>query len=361
MRNLIGVLCKGCLHYNTPQPVASPAPTNILHQEDFIIMTDMMDVIDQNGNRLRISRKEYSDQIMGVARQNWDNLQFFRQVAPQLLNDGFPDEALELAERACELSGGHIPDLYWKAAALAESGELDRAGALFEEIQEDAAYPADQARAAMGLARVRSRQNRPDETERLLEWAADTDVNNPQFLVLLYGFYNETNRADDGLERVKTLAKKNPERAAGWRALMQIFASRGDLEQARAHADKGMEYATDPERQNLLAEITWHYGQAGMPEEIVKLLAPQVKDVKHPLALMNLAQAYIDTDRKENALKLLQALEQSVPADLKPMVTAKLNEITSAEPPAEPTEDTSAAGESAADTDADTPAERPAE
>lgn len=290
---------------------------------------DMMDVVDQNGNQLRISRKEYSDQVMAAARQNWDNLQFFRQIGPQMLNEGFVDEALEMAERACELSGGHIPDLYWKAAALAESGELDKADAIFTEVQEDAAYPADQARAAMGLARVRARQNRGEETEKLLEWAAETDVANPQYLILLYGYYNETNRADDGLKRVKALVDQNPTRASGWRALMQIAASRGEIEEARGYADKGIDLAGDVDRQSILAEMSWHYGQAGLPEKIVELLAPQVRDVKHPLALLNLAQAYIDTGRTENATKLLEALDQSAPPELKPTIQAKLQEVRS--------------------------------
>lgn len=293
-------------------------------------MNDMMDVIDQNGNHRRITRKEYADQVMSAAKQNWDNLQFFRQVGPQLLNEGFADEALEMAERACALSGGHIPDLYWKAAALAETGELDQAGNLFEEIQDDAAYPADQARAAMGLARVRARQNRGEETERLLEWAAETDVTNPQYLILLYGYFNETNRADDGLAKVNTLVNKTPTRSSGWRALMQIAASRGQIDQAREHADKAYDQGNDTDKQSVLAEISWHYGQAGKPEKIVELLEPQVRDVKHPLAIMNLAQAYSDTGRQENAVKLLQALEQQAPPEMKPMVQQKLAEINAA-------------------------------
>lgn len=294
-------------------------------------MTEMMDVIDQNGNRVRITRRDYSEHVMGAARQNWNNIQFFRQVTPQLLNEGFVDEALELAERACVISGGHIPDLYWKAAALAESGELDRAGDVFAEVQEDAAYPADQARAAMGLARVRARQKREDEAEKLLEWAVNTDQENPQYLVLLYGFYNERNMADDGLERVKKLSAKIKTRATGWRALMQIAASRTEIDEARRYANEALKQANDMEKQSVLAEMSWHYGQAKMPEEIVTLLAPQIEEVKHPLALMNLVQAYIDTGRRENALKLLHALDKSAPPELKPMVEAKLKELTEPE------------------------------
>lgn len=288
---------------------------------------DLMDVVDQNGNQLKITRADYSNQVMTAAKQNWDNIQFFRQVAPQMLNEGFVDEALELAERACELSGGHIPDLYWKAAALAESGEVDSAGKLFEEIQDDAAYPADQARAAMGLARVRARQNRGEDTQKLLEWAAETDVNNPQYLILLYGYFNETNRADDGLAHVKSLVEKNPTRGSGWRALMQIAASRQDLEGARNYADKALELGNEADKQAVLAEISWHYGQAGKPDEIIKLLAPQINDIKHPLALLNLSQAYVDTGRPENALTLLEAMDKAAPAELKPTVQAKLAEV----------------------------------
>ncbi len=301
-------------------------------------MTEMMDVVDQNGNRLRITRQDYASQVMAAARENWGNIQFFRQIAPQLLNEGFVDEALELAERACVISGGHIPDLYWKAAALAESGELDRAGDVFAEVQEDAAYPADQARAAMGLARVRARQGREDEAEKLLEWAVVTEPENPQYLVLLYGFFNERNQADDGLERVKKLASKHKSKVTGLRALMQIAASRSEITEARRYADEAFKQANDMEKQSIFAEMSWHYGQAKMPEEIVKLLYPQIDEVKHPLALMNLVQAYIDTDRRENALKLLQALEKSAPPELKPMVDAKLKELT--EPEAVPAAET---------------------
>lgn len=290
-------------------------------------MTDMIDVIDQNGNRSRIPRKQYSDQVMGIARQNWDNIQFFRQVTPQLLNEGFIDEALELAERACELSGGHIPDLYWKAAALAESGEFDKAAEVFEEVKEDAAYASDQAKAAVGLARVRARQNRGDEAEKLLEWAVEAEPENPQYLVLLYGFYNETNRADDGLARVKKLTEGKPNKSAGLRALMQIAASRGELDQVRTYADEALEQGEEGDKQNVLAELSWHYGQAKQPEEIIKLLAPRIESVKHPLAQLNLAQAYIDTDRRENALTLLQAMEKGATDDLKPMINAKLAEL----------------------------------
>lgn len=296
-------------------------------------MTDMIDVVDQEGNRSRIPRKEYSDRVMEAAKQNWDNVQFFRQVGPQLLNEGFIDEALELAERACELSGGHIPDLYWKAAALAEAGELDEAAKIFDEVQEDAAYPADQARAAMGLARVRAKQGREEEAEKHLEWAIDVDADNPQYLVLLYGFYNERNKADDGLAKVKKLANRKPEKTTGWRALMQIAASRHEMDDMRSYAETALKNANDTDKQNLWAEMSWHYGQAKQPEEIIKLLAGQIESVKHPLALMNLAQAYIDTGRRENALKLLQAIEKSAPDELKPAVVAKLAELQQSQEP----------------------------
>lgn len=290
-------------------------------------MTDTIEVMDQNGNRVRIPRTEYSNQIMTIAKQQWDNLQFFRQIAPQMLQEGFVDEALELANRACEISGGHIPDMYWKAAALAESGLLDEAGDLFAEVQEDAAYAADQARAAVGLARVRARQQREKDAEDLLEWAVKTDPDNPQYLVIFYGYYNERNRADDGLARVRNLALNHQNKTSGLRALMQIAANRGEIDEARNLAEEALKTANDVDKQNLFAEISWHYGQAKMPEAIISFLAPRIEEVKHPLAQMNLAQAYIDTGKKDNALSLLQAIDRQAPPDLKPMVAAKLREL----------------------------------
>lgn len=290
-------------------------------------MNDLMEVFDQAGNRLRIPRKEYINQVMTAARQNWNDINFFRQVTPQVLSSGFIDEALELANRACEISGGHIPDLYWRAAALAESGQLEEAATAFDEIREDAAYPADQARAALGFARTQAQLGKSDEAVKALKWAVETDTDNPQYLITLYNFYNENNQADDGLNTVKQLASQITDKATGYRALIQIAASRGEWDAIPQYTEQALKVADDRDKQNTLAEVSWHYGQAGKAEEIVQLLAPKVQEVQHPLALMNLAQAYADTDRKENAIKLLEAILASAPDDMKPMVTAKLQEL----------------------------------
>lgn len=290
-------------------------------------MNDMMEVFDQAGNRVRVTRKEYITQVMNAARQNWNEINFFRQVTPQVLSGGFVDEALELANRACEISGGHIPDLYWRAAALAESGRLEEAAAAFEEVREDAAYPADQARAAMGLARTYGQMGKEKETVDMLTWAVKTDADNPQYLITLYNYYNDHNRADDGLTAVKNLGAQIDNKATGYRALLQIVGSRNEVDEIKKYTQEALAVADERDKQNVLAEASWLYGQAGQAEEIVSLLAPQIQDVKHPLALMNLAQAYVDTNRKENAVKLLEAVLVSAPEDMKPMVSAKLNEL----------------------------------
>jgi len=295
-------------------------------------MSEMMDVIDQAGNRLQITKDEYVRQIMQAAKSNWDNLEVLRQLAPQLLNDGFVEQSLEIAQRACEVSGGHIPDVYWRSAAQAESGRLEEAAAGFAEIQEDAAYPADVARAAIGLARVRARQGNNEEAEALINSAIEGDPENPQHQVLLYGFYNERGLADEGLQKIRELAEKSPEKTAGWRALMQIYASRKEINEIKRCATKALQTVSDRDEQDLLAEITWHFGQAGAPQEIISLLEPRIQSVHHPMAIMNLAQAYKDIGRIEHSRNLLEATLKAVPDNLKPMVTQKLNELNQPSP-----------------------------
>ncbi len=286
-----------------------------------------MDVMDQQGRRMQIPRAEYARQMMEVAKQNWESLEAMRQMAPNLLNDGFIAEALKVSERAHELSGGHVPDLYWLSASQAESGLLDKAAAGFMEIQEDAAYASDQARASVGLARVRVRQGKQEEAEELLKHAITIDPDNPQFLVLLYGFYNEQGRGEEGLKTVRSLATAKPERASSWRALSQIAVSMNDGAELKRCAYEALKTVKPEEKGDLYAEVSYQFGQLKMPEEIINLLEPIVKQVLQPFALMNLAQAFYDVGRREDSMKLMEAILRVAPEQLKPTVQLKIQEL----------------------------------
>ena len=294
-----------------------------------------MDVVDQQGKSHKITRSDYGVQLMNAARQNWNNIEALRQLGPQLLTDGFPKEALEVAEQAISLSSGHVPDLYWRAAALAENGRLDEAAAGFEEIIEDAAYPQDIARANLGLARVRAKQGRVDETIVLLDTAVDTDPATPQLLLAVYGYYNERNDPARGMDKVYRFIEKRPESAVGYRALAQIAASAGDKEELKRNVDEALSRAkTDPETQDLLAEVTYLYGQQGMAQDIVDLIEPRLQQVHQPYALMNLAQALVDMGRADHARQLLDAIKRASPPEMHVMIDQRLNSMTPRENPA---------------------------
>lgn len=287
-----------------------------------------MEVMDQQGRRMQITRGEYAKQLMQAARQNWNTIEVLRQIGPQLLNDGFPKEALEVTERAHNLSKGHVPDIYWRAAALAENGRLDEAAAGFEELQEDAAYPADQARASMGLGRVRAKQGRHGETEQLLQSAVETDPESTQLLLALYGFYNERNDAKTGMEKVLEAAEKNPHSTVPYRALAQIALSAGDKEELKRCSTEALQRAkTGEEQQDLLAELTFLLGQAGMAEEIIQLVEPNVANVHQPFALLNLAQALHDVGRTDHARNLLDAIKKAAPPEMAPIIEQRLAQI----------------------------------
>jgi len=280
---------------------------------------------------MQMPRKEYAQQLLQAARQNWNTLEVLRQIGPQLLNDGFPAEALEVTERAFNLSKGHVPDTYWRAASLAENGRLDEAAAAFEELQEDAAYPADQARSAMALARVRAKQGRPDEAEELLHSAVEIDPENTQLILALYGFYNERGDAATGMEKVVDLAEKNAHSTVPHRALAHIALSAGDKEGIKANAEEALKRAKQMEiEQDLLAEITFMYGQAGMPQEIIDLLEPRISTVHQPFALLNLAQALHDVGRTDHARNLLDAIRKAAPPEMAPVIDQRLAQLDQA-------------------------------
>ncbi|MGI8906098.1 MAG: tetratricopeptide repeat protein [Candidatus Sumerlaeaceae bacterium] len=300
-------------------------------------MDDMMDVVDQQGQPHKITRSQYSVQLMNAARQNWSNLDVLRQIGPQLLTDGFPKEALEVAEHACELSSGHVPDLYWRSAALAETGRLDEAAAAFEEIIEDAAYPHDIARATLGLAKVRARQNRIDETMVLLDTAVDTDPANPQLLLAVYGFYNERGEAARGMEKVMRFVEKRPHSPVGYRALAQIAASACEKDELKRRIHEALSRAsTEEEKQDLLAELTFLLGQQSMPHEIIALVEPHIQQVHQPFALLNLAQALLDVGRVDHSRQLLEAIKHASPPEMHPMIDQRLGQLDQHEKPAAP-------------------------
>lgn len=292
---------------------------------------EMMDVTDQQGRRLQIPRAEYAKQMMDAARQNWENIQALRHFGPQLLSDGFPNEALEILDQAVKVSGGHVPDVYWRAAALTELNRMDEAATGFQEIYEDAAYPADQARALVGLARVRARQGQVQEATELLEQAVELMPEDPQNLLSLYGYHNERGEAQQGMEKVLNAVEKYPESAGPFRALAHIAASAKDQDELRRCATEALNRASKPEiQQDLLAEMTFLYGQLGMAQDIIDLLEPRVQQVHQPFALMNLAQALIDVGRKEHAKQLLEAIKKAAPPEMHPMVDQRLNLLAQA-------------------------------
>lgn len=288
---------------------------------------DEIEVMDQQGNRLKITRGEYARQTMNAARQWWDNLEAMRHFTIQFLQDGFPAQSLEVAERAVELSKGHVRDLYMRAAALAETGRLEESASAFEELREDAAYPADIARATAGLARVRARQERHDEAEALYLEALDIDPDNPAPMTELYAYMSFRERPQVALEKIRALAEKFPRASAPHRALAQIALSAKDIDGMRSAIRMALSRATEAEIGDIYAESSMLLGQAGLPQEIITLLEPRRHEIRQPFALLNLALAYEELGRTSDARDILNGLRATAPPQLQQTIEARLQQL----------------------------------
>lgn len=288
---------------------------------------DELEVMDQQGNRLKITRGEYARQTMAAARQYWENIDAMRHFTVQFLQEGFPAQSLEVAERAAELSNGNVRDLYMRAVALTENGRLDEAATAFDELREDAAYPADVARAIAGLARVRARQGRTEEVEPLLHEAIDTDPDSPSPMVELFGFKSSQQQPQSAIDKIRSVAEKYQRSAGPHRAMAHIALSQGDKKTIGQAIRNALSRATDQEKGELLAEATMLLGQSGQPQEIIALLEPERAQLNHPFALMNLAMAYAETGRKDDARALLTQLRDGAPPQLKPAIEARLQDL----------------------------------
>lgn len=290
-------------------------------------MDDMIELFDTEGRKIRIPKSEFLKQVTEFARSNWESLDSLRPLVAQLLQTGFPREALELAERACVLSRGHVNDLYWQAACKAEMGMLQQAETEFAELQEDAAYPSDQARAAVGLARVKAKLGDFEAASALLEWAVETDPDNHAPMIALWSFWAEQGQPDAGVARINQMAHRFPDSPAPYRALTHAAFREGERDDLLTHGREAVGKAVDDEREDVLAEVSWFFNQCGMLQETIELLVPMLDDIHHPHALMNLLHAYSDLGRKEEAKALLQRMMKEFPPEMLPMLRTKLHEL----------------------------------
>ncbi len=291
---------------------------------------DEIEVMDQQGNKLKMTRGEYAQQSMSAARQWWENLDGMRHFTVQFLQEGFPAQSLEVAARAVELSKGNVRDLYMHAVALTETGRLDDAATAFDEIRDDAAYPADVARATAGLARVRARQERHDEAEALFMEAVDADPDSPGPMIELFAFLNSLGRPQVAKDKIHAISEKLPRAAAPHRALAQIAFSTGNKEGIGAAIREATSRATQAELGDVLAEATMLLGQSGQPQEVINLLEPHRREIEQPFALLNLAQAYAETGRTHEARNLLTTLSASAPPQLQPAIQERLSQLSTA-------------------------------
>lgn len=276
---------------------------------------------------MKMPRVEYARQIMEYAQANWDDLEALRPLVVQMLQGAFFDEAVKLTQRACELSNENVNDLYWRAVSKSELGLLDEAAQEFAQLREDAAYPADQARAAVGEARVYARKGDVDRASSLLESAVETDPDATGPYMALYAFWHEQNQPETGLAKLNQMAHRYPEKSAPYRALAQTAMRSKDKESLLKYAETALQKATPDDRVEILAEMTWLFGEGGMPEQVIKMIEPMHGQLIHPQALLNLAQAYAETGQKEKARQVLEQAKRQMPPELRPMLEQKLRQL----------------------------------
>lgn len=274
---------------------------------------ETLEVTDQEGRPLTITRGVYADSVMERAEAAAGDLEAQRQFAIQLLREGFPDRAEICAARAVALSDGAIPDQMWRAATLVQSGRLEDAEDAFEEVIEDAAYPKDIAQAMAGLGRTRTMLGRVSDGEKLMEQALDEcpDAIGPMMELIQYR--QGQDRLPEAIARIEALAKRLPRASAPPRALAHAAFGRGDAPAVLMHVRDAVQKCSAAELDEVLAEATMLLGQSGQAAALVSLVEPRRQEVRNPTVLFNLAQALVETGRAADARTLYDALRNGAP------------------------------------------------
>lgn len=201
-----------------------------------------------------------------------ENEAALRAVVGDLLATGEADAALARVAAAVDANGGpYTHDL--RARALDQSGaDPTRVAAEFERALE---IDSDYAPALEGLAALAGREGNFEGALALYDRAAAADPSEPGFAYSAIQILIATHRADEAIERLRTLVRERPGSASANNDLAWLLAERGvELDRALELALRARSFDRGA---NTLDTLGWVHFQRGEYEPAVERLSEAVR------------------------------------------------------------------------------------
>jgi tetratricopeptide (TPR) repeat protein len=277
---------------------------------------------DASGGRYEVTEEVWRDKVLpSMIKESWNNPDALYQTLHLALTDGFFAQALPGAKRLIELEPASERATLILANAQWKLGQLDESLLTVERFH---GRTSPTATTLTHLATVAAERGESDRAATLLWQALQIDPNNAkaaQWWPLL-----ERERTGGGQDAHVNALRRLAELPGSWRALVglaRVELDRKQIERAIALFEEALK--VDPDADDLLLSVSGDLGNAGRPDDGLRLVVPHYDSRRHdPLIGTNLLQAAVATHDLEMAERVLSSLERLERWDLKePLAEAK--------------------------------------
>lgn len=278
-------------------------------------MSDYIEFTNEFGHRVEISREEYQKKIIPYnLEMYWEDKDKLRQFAMELVRDQFPEQAAVAADRLIELYGPIESALIFRSVVHMQAREFEQAKALLLTCLER--FPTSGA-AFTNLAKIYAFEGDQQKSFATLEAGLIKDPNQESGLDM-YVELLAANKKEELFKRLEDLGQ----REHAWRPqllLGRLYLLEGNLLRAVQFYKEAIERC--PEREAVVIAVTGELGQAGYVYQLIQIAEHYWSDAfVFPYAGFNYANALIATDQKEKALSILQAMQQHVAEEYRPLI-----------------------------------------
>jgi pentatricopeptide repeat protein len=303
-----------------------PAPPAIRRPDEFVT------VYDERGRELQIKRADWVPQVLAPAIEKaWNDPAQLRAQIVQALRDEFPEHVLAAADRLVELDHESEDALVIAAAAWLATDNADAADRF---LQRALAKHGPTGIILTNVAKVQEQRGAKREARVTLRRALELDPNQEMALGWWAADAHQAGGDAEYLAALEAIAVlPNAWRPQLW--LGRVKLKMGDRAGALALYDQVL--ARSGDAGDALMMVTGDLGNAGALEDIVRIAVPRYTPEAHgPAAGMNLARAFMQLGRIDDARAVVRRMQAMGWAPLAATLAALDAEIMNAAPQTDP-------------------------
>lgn len=267
---------------------------------------------DENGNEMYVTKKVYKEKVLPEQfKTNWNNPDELYSVIIMSLRDGFIKEVLSPSKRLFQIDTNQERSYTLRAIVLLKNGFINKSKKILEEYCKK--YGPTGV-ILTNLAKVYAEKDKQDKCIEILWKALKLDPNQDNGLM----WWAAMHRDKGGKEEYIFALKEASNIKGSWRA--QLYLAKEYFEDNEEKSLKIYDEVlkNDDLPSEALMEISGELGKNGFHKQIHELIVPRYKVYEdNPLIGLNILQSYLETNKKNEGIKLLNQLKSLKRPDLK--------------------------------------------